>query len=255
MPKLTKKLRAEYNTLYVNSKIRKKWYDLTMRRARMLFESKYRYVDISEKTGVPWKVIATIHNMEGRGLFDRQLFNGQKWNRRTTLVPKKRGPWSSWEDAALIAMKELYQQAKKNIPDLEDNGVFDLAECLWCFENHNGWGYRKRGYCMSGSNPPGFGTPYIWSFTDQYTKGRYVSDGKFSSSAVSQQVGSAAMLRALDELDVEEFPVTPNPIMTDPKPEPINAPIPVEDDEPEKEYRKAYSWHTKIIIWLKGLFR
>jgi lysozyme family protein len=37
----------------------------------------------------------------------------------------------------------------------------------------------------------------LWSFSNHYTKGKYVSDGKFDPEAVSQQVGSALVLKRL----------------------------------------------------------
>jgi lysozyme family protein len=40
-------------------------------------------------------------------------------------------------------------------------------------------------------------TPYLWSFTNHYTKGKFVADGKFDANAVSKQCGAAAILKLM----------------------------------------------------------
>ena len=40
-------------------------------------------------------------------------------------------------------------------------------------------------------------TPYLWSFSKLYEKGKYVADGRFDPEAVSKQCGAAVMIRAL----------------------------------------------------------
>jgi lysozyme family protein len=37
----------------------------------------------------------------------------------------------------------------------------------------------------------------LWSFSNQYERGKFVADGKFSSTAKSQQCGAAVMLKLL----------------------------------------------------------
>jgi peptidoglycan hydrolase-like protein with peptidoglycan-binding domain len=54
-------------------------------------------------------------------------------------------------------------------------------------EAYNGWGYFYRGA----------NSAYVWSWTSQYSSGKFVSDGKWSATAVDQQPGCAAMLRGL----------------------------------------------------------
>ena len=43
----------------------------------------------------------------------------------------------------------------------------------------------------------GVPTPYLWSFSNMYVKGKYVADHKFDPNAVSAQCGSALMLKSL----------------------------------------------------------
>jgi hypothetical protein len=42
-------------------------------------------------------------------------------------------------------------------------------------------------------------SPYLWCFSNHYTKGKYVSDGRWSETAVSQQCGAAVLLRRMAE--------------------------------------------------------
>ena len=58
---------------------------------------------------------------------------------------------------------------------------------LYRFEANNGMGYRKRSVA----------TPYLWSFTNHYDKGKFVADGKYDAEAISKQVGAAVLLKEL----------------------------------------------------------
>ena len=58
---------------------------------------------------------------------------------------------------------------------------------LFKLEANNGFGYRRKG----------INTPYLWSFTNHYRKGKYIADGKYSTEAVSKQVGAAILLKLL----------------------------------------------------------
>lgn len=50
-------------------------------------------------------------------------------------------------------------------------------------------GYRKRGKA----------SPYVWSGTDKYKKGKYVGDGSYSANTVDAQAGTAAVLKAMED--------------------------------------------------------
>jgi lysozyme family protein len=64
---------------------------------------KARYVAVSDKTGVPWFVIAVIHEREASQSWRANLAQGDPWNRVSVHVPKGRGPFKSWEDAIVAA--------------------------------------------------------------------------------------------------------------------------------------------------------
>src|ERR1700748_3068723 len=55
--------------------------------------AKARYQVISQTTGVPWFVIAVIHEREADQDFTRQLGQGDPLNQVSRHVPRGRGPW------------------------------------------------------------------------------------------------------------------------------------------------------------------
>ncbi len=64
---------------------------------------------------------------------------------------------------------------------------WSLARTLYRMEAYNGFGSRRKG----------INTPYLWAFSNHYTKGKYVADGKWNPDYVSTQCGGAVMLKAL----------------------------------------------------------
>jgi hypothetical protein len=78
------------------------------------------------------------------------------------------------------------------VEDWSDEGVaFQL-------EKYNGFGYRK----------VRINSPYLWSGSNHYTRGKYVSDGKWDSSHVSKQAGAMLLYVQLRDLESSE-PVSP----------------------------------------------
>jgi lysozyme family protein len=149
-----------------------------------------RYEGVAKKTGVPWDVIGLIHYRESSGDFAGVLHNGQKiigTGKKTTLVPKGRGPFATWEDAAVDALFNASPYAAKNTD-------WSIAGTLDVLERYNGLGYRNKG----------IPSPYLWAGTDQYEKGKYVKDGVFDPNHVDQQLGVAPILMKLRETPKEK---------------------------------------------------
>jgi len=145
-----------------------------------------RYGAVSFHTGVPPEVVCAIHFMECSGSWIKVLHNGQTLKHvdknGTTWEPKGRGKgenWS-WEAAAIDALN----LKKGNFPK-----VWDVPNTLNFLEGYNGLGYRL--YHMD------VNTPYLWSGTQYYTKGKYVKDGKFDKEAISSQIGCVPILKTL----------------------------------------------------------
>jgi lysozyme family protein len=152
-----------------------------------LIAAKSRYLAVEAKTGVPWFVIAVIHMRESSRSFLGVLHNGERiigTNRQTRLVPKGRGPFATWEEAAVDALVNCAPYAARN----KD---WSIGGTLTMLEQYNGLGYAAKG----------LPSPYVWAGTDQYVKGKYVADGKFDPNAVDAQPGCAGMILAIMAAD------------------------------------------------------
>jgi lysozyme family protein len=143
-----------------------------------------RYQAVSAKTGVPWFVIAVIHERECSQDWTGSLAQGDPWDRVSVHVPAGRGPFKSWEEAAIDALVSCAPYAARS----KD---WSIGGTLTKLEEYNGLGYASRG------RP----SPYIWSGTDQYTCGKYVRDGVYDPDAVDSQLGCAGLLLAMMALD------------------------------------------------------
>ena len=201
---LTDELRQEYLALFGSivmtqaQRSTASWYI-----ARIL-GGKARYQSVSESTGVPWYVIAVIHALEGSCDFGTHLHNGDPLWARTTHTPAGRPvsgvPPFTWEYSAIDALQ--YDGAAS----VES---WDIARTLFFLEGFNGWGYRTG----AGRNTtPPMRSPYLWSLTQYYERGKYTKDGVFSPTAVSGQAGAATLLFRLREMGgIPEWVETANP--------------------------------------------
>jgi lysozyme family protein len=143
-----------------------------------------RYEAVQRATGVPWHVTAALHNMEASGSFSKHLHEGSPLTGRTRYVPKGRPregtPPFKWEVSAVDALRFDRMVAVQ---------WDDIRRALQACEAYNGTGYQR----FHTSVP----TPYLWSHTNLYTRGKYVADGKWSSTAVSAQTGVAAIWKRM----------------------------------------------------------
>ena len=143
-----------------------------------------RYQAVAAKTGVPWPLIAVIHEREASQDWTRSLAQGDPWDRRSVHVPAGRGPFASWEGAAVDALVNCP-------PYVARNADWTIGAALTLLERYNGLGYASRG----------LPSPYLWSGTDQYIAGKYVRDGIYDSRAIDAQPGCAALLMAMMAID------------------------------------------------------
>jgi len=146
--------------------------------------AKARYQGVSARTRVPWYIIAVIHEREGSQNWRLSIAQGDPWDRVSRNVPAGRGPFSSWEEAALDALIKCAPKAA-SWPDWSPGGALTLLEL------YNGLGYARKD----------LPSPYIWASTNQYVRGKYVRDGVFDPNVVDQQFGCAALLARMKALD------------------------------------------------------
>jgi lysozyme family protein len=151
-----------------------------------LKQHRQTYATLGEELGIPWYFIGIVHGMEGGFDFSKHLHNGDPLSARTRQVPAGRPPTGNppftWIESArdALKLKKLDQIGASN---------WTVARVLYTLEGYNGFGYRKIG----------IPSPYLWSFSNLYVKGKFVADGKFDPEAVSKQCGAAVVLRELQE--------------------------------------------------------
>lgn len=154
------------------------------RTAARLVADKMRYVSLEKRTSVPALVTMVIAERESGADPRMSLAQGDRWDRVSVHVPKGRGPFKSWEDAAADAL---------HIDGLDkvgrENWTIELA--LFFQEKYNGFGYRRYGIPSA----------YIWASTNIYRGGKFVSDGKFDRSAWDTQLGVAALMARIIAAD------------------------------------------------------
>ena len=148
------------------------------------------------------------------------LHNGDPWYKKTVDVPAGRGPWDSWEDAAIHALQW------EGYANLENWGCGDAFRRL---ELYNGSGYRIGGVknftCHKQGNRAGTfdgifhgsmqdttprnSSPYLYNGTPYYQKGVSLEDHSFYPDAVDDNVGVMFFLKVLEEITQERLFAAP----------------------------------------------
>ena len=149
-----------------------------------IFErNKARYEAVSKYGAkpIPPIIIFLMHYRESDASFRCHASNGDPLDHRTRNVPRGRlappaSPTFTWEATAIDA----YYICDK----LGGVNWSDMGDALYAITSFNGLGYY-------GMNLP---SAYTWSKTNQYSRGKYVSDGRFDRMAVDGQIGCAAIL-------------------------------------------------------------
>jgi uncharacterized protein (TIGR02594 family) len=146
---------------------------------------KSSYEPVSRETGVPWFVIGLIHNLESSFSFQQHLHNGNPLGSPTVDEPRGRplSPPFDWPHSAVDAL------TMKGLQHVE---AWTIERIAYELEGYNGWGYRTRQ----------IPSPYLWSFTNHYVRGKFVRDHFFDPDFVSDQVGAMALLKRLAGTDL-----------------------------------------------------
>lgn len=175
---------SEYTAWFAAAQIRSEFRESTDWHLTMMRASRDRYARVGKRLGIPWYFIAAVHGLEASFNFRAHLHNGDfPLSQRTRQVPAGRPttwlPPSDWESSAADALRLLGFTGQTD---------WSLPRMLYRLEAYNGFGYRRA------SRP----SPYLWSFSTLYTRGKFVADGKFDPKARSKQCGAAVMLKLLD---------------------------------------------------------
>lgn len=190
-------LKDEYARLFAEAKLVDHLKDEAEGAAQAIIDARPKLEPVAIQTGVPWQVLGMLQMMEAgvsqakNGVwklnFGGHLHNGDSLRARTVQEPKGRPPTGkppfTWEESALDAIK--YDGL-----DREDWADCPTEKLLYRAESYNGWGYRQY--------HPDVLSPYLWSGTYHYKRGKYTSDGNYSASAVSGQLGIVPVMKMLE---------------------------------------------------------
>jgi lysozyme family protein len=176
-------LRKEYQAYFDACTVRPEcrgnvaYYIKRLQHGRPVYEAVGR-----DLNGIPWAFIGAIHAMECGFNFAGHMHNGDPLSARTVQVPKGRPltgtPPFTWRESAIDAL------TMKGFHDVRD---WSTPHMLYLLERYNGMGYRMRRLV----------SPYLWSFSNHYARGKFVKDGIYDPHAVSKQCGVAVMLKAV----------------------------------------------------------
>jgi len=185
---LTPVISSNYTTLWNEMVVNQAHASDIQYALNVITKNQARYQALTANIAVPWHYIGIMHYLEGNCDFTTHLYNGDTLTKRTTEVPANRpiadpaagvGKPYTWEESA---MDEIIYYGWDKIE------VWDLPTLLFQFEKNNGFGYRMYHNINS---------PYLWSFSNLYTSGKYGSDGNYDSSLVSNEVGAAVLFKSL----------------------------------------------------------
>jgi lysozyme family protein len=186
---LTDDLRKQYQDLFDTCTIlpqRQSAIDLMVTK---IANNRGRYESVATPLSIPWYFVGVIHAMECSLKFNCHLHNGDPLTARTVHVPAGRpaagNPPFTWEESATDSLE---------LEGLDRVLDWSLPGLLYRIEKYNGFGYRRL--------HPAVFTPYLWSFSNHYSAGKFVADGKFDPAAVSQQCGAAVILRRMQDQGV-----------------------------------------------------
>ena len=197
--------------------------------------AKVRYQLIAQQTTVPWFIIAVIHYREASQSWSASLAQGDPWDRMSIHVPKGRGPFTSFQAAAVDALTNCAPHAAK-WRDWSPGGAMTLLEL------YNGLGYADRG----------LPSPYVWSGTDQYVKGKFTRDNFFDPNVVDQQLGCACILKTMMQLDPS---ITFTGAVISPVPSPVGTPRPVPYPPPASGSPPNLTVWGRLASFILSLFK
>jgi lysozyme family protein len=204
-------LQSEYTTLWAGMVLHADKLAVIDGIAAHRVAGKATYLKVQNVTGVPWFVVALIHQLEGSGDWTTHLHNGDSLSDRTHQVPAGRPihgkPPFTWYDSAVDALTMRGLQTVRG---------WTLPRICYELEAYNGWGSRNHA----------IHTPYLWSYSNWYDHGKYVADHVWGSGAVSKQCGAMPLLKRMMKLDASIAPYIEGKIAPFPPPPDIPAPKP-----------------------------
>lgn len=135
---------------------------------------------------IPWYIVGVIHNMEGNCNFKVHLHNGDPLTGYTTHFPAghpKVGhpPPFTWEESAIESLTVVRH--------FDDILHWNLPVVLRTIETYNGKAYMNMHRY----------SPYLWSYSNFFSKGKYIRDRVYDPNAGSKQAGAAVVLKRMEQ--------------------------------------------------------
>jgi lysozyme family protein len=185
-----------------------------------------------------WWYVAVTDQMEGGGGAHTYLGNGQSLDRVTTEVPAGRGPFPNFVAGCVDALKGVSEPTS-------------VSQAAYNWEAYNGWGYLTKP----------IEDPYLASFSNMYTKGKYVADHEYDPEAVSGQPGALTILKVLAPPELAMGPHDPlppqklHPTPTEPSPmqTTTGGHVVVDLTQIEAEVNTGLDIAEKMLPWLSML--
>lgn len=186
MATLTAKMREQLKVWNQTAVVRDSYKARVDAAARKIVGKRARYEAVARAAGgsIPWGFIGALHYRESSNSFAGVLHNGEKiigTGRKTRLVPAGRGPFATWEDAAVDALrlKKLH---------------------LWSDWSWEGMAFKAMEFNGMGYWQMGLPSPYLYSGTTVYARGKFYADHKYSPNIVDAQLGVIPIMQRVREL-------------------------------------------------------
>jgi lysozyme family protein len=179
-------LSGEYTNLLASMMIAPEREDELDARAKVILAraANEDYAAVAVATGVPKLWAVASFEREAGSDYRLSPAQGDPWDEVSRNVPRGRGPFASWAAAAIDAYR---------LDGLDRVGAANWTWPRACYygELFNGFGYRSHGV----------NTPYLWSWSNNYRRGKYIADGEWSPSTVDEQCGMIPLMVALLKRD------------------------------------------------------
>lgn len=201
--------------------------------AKRIIAGKARYQAIETATGVPWIFVGLTHLRESSLNFSTYLGNGQALNKKTTIVPKGRGPFPSFEEGARDALLLHNLDAIKEWP---------LERLAYELERWNGFGYLGK-----------INSPYLWGGSTLQQPGKYIRDHVFDPTVMDEQLGCLTVLAAMASFDADAAALQ---AAEKPQDSPKSSPAPVQPPHPQSApASQSGGWLTAIVRIIASIFK
>jgi lysozyme family protein len=153
-----------------------------------------QYQSVADQTGIPPELVAALHYRESSSNFNTYLAQGDPLGAPPVHVPND-GPTfqkGEWDKAAANILNSKGKKACQNALGITKD-TKDRAALAAYAEGYNGTGYTDY--------HPNVNTPYVYSGTDQYSTGKYGSDGHFDANLTDQQLGTLPLVDSITPPD------------------------------------------------------